>query len=183
MRCFAFAVTFAAPVASPWKIIKILRKRPIRLQLKSSRFNLGDFLFCQSSFFRFTFPSAFLFYLRFRRVFAARFFTTNDCGGINTHMTNQLFSIVLLHYRRMDCIADFFLGKKSRTPVKMSLRTGLLHDIPNRKAYVNSDLYSNFQSAPSLSEGRRPLSEKKHEAFSPGLSSVVPIRTNAERCS
>lgn len=31
-------------------------------------------------------------------------------------MTNQLFSIVLLHYRRMDCIADFFLGKNPERP-------------------------------------------------------------------
>ena len=50
----------------------------------------------------------------FRRIFAAGLFPTNDCGGINTRMTNQLFSIVFSHNRRMNCVANLLFGKNCK---------------------------------------------------------------------
>ena len=71
--------------------------------------------------------------------------------------------------------------QKSRTPLRKLLLTERLHDTLRYKVFANSDWYSNFQSAPSSSEDHRPLSEKTLEAFFPGLSSDVPIRSNAAR--
>ena len=61
---------------------------------------------------------------------------------------------------------------------KTSLLTEPHNEIPSRKAVANSDSSSDFQSAPSSSESRIPLSEKTPEAFSRGPSSVGPSRTS-----